>query len=310
MMMSISHKWRLHGTYPVVTAALAVILVAGCTGGNDLADAYGNFEATEVLVSAAATGRIMRLDVVEGEDVTEGSVVGVVDTVQFALQRSQLRASRTAVRSKIRGVEAQIAVLTEQRRVANRDYERLRRLAADQAATQKQLDDVEGQIAVFDRQIEHARTQLSTIRAEIAALDAQIAQIQDQIDKAKIENPVSGTVLAKYAESQEVTAYGKPLYKVADLSTMELRAYVSGAQLPALRLGQEVEVRVDRDRGESASLDGHVSWISSEAEFTPKLIQTKEERVNLVYAFKVRVENREGLLKIGMPGEVWFAPQQ
>lgn len=285
---------------------LAVTLFA-CSSGNDRADAYGNFEATEVIVSAAATGRILSLAVEEGQVVEQGAVVGVVDTVQLALQRSQLVASRAAVRSRIRGVDAQIAVLTEQRAVAERDRDRIVRLLADAAATQKQLDDVEGQISVIDRQIEQSKTQLSTIRAEIAALDAQIARVQDQIREAVITNPLTGTVLTTYAEPHEMTAYGKPLYKVADLSVMTLRAYVAGDQLPNIRLGQHVEVRIDENRDSRRSLQGAIAWISSEAEFTPKLIQTRKERVNLVYAFKVRVQNPEGRIKIGMPGEVWLA---
>lgn len=293
--------------FPFRPIALAAVLVlAGCTGGDELADAYGNFEATEVLVSAGATGRIMRLDVTEGQTVAEGSVVGIIDTVQFALQKSQLKASRQAVRSKLAGVDAQIAVTTEQRRVAYRDRDRLKKLLADNAATQKQLDDVDGQISVLDRQIDLARTQLSTIRAEMVAFDAQIARVQDQIENALITNPTSGTVLTTYAEPREITTYGKPLYRVADLAVMELRAYVSGDQLPHIRLGQTVDVRIDETRSENRSMEGEISWISSESEFTPKLIQTKEERVNLVYAFKVRVENQDGSVKIGMPGEVWL----
>ncbi|NNE47768.1 MAG: HlyD family efflux transporter periplasmic adaptor subunit [Rhodothermales bacterium] len=287
-------------------ALAAALVLAGCTGGDELADAYGNFEATEVIVSAGATGRIMRLDVTEGQTVAKGSVVGIIDTVQFALQKAQLKASRRAVRSKLAGVDAQIAVTTEQRRVANRDRDRLTRLLADNAATQKQLDDVDGQISVLDRQIDLARTQLSTIRAEMVAFDAQIARVQDQIENALIINPTSGTVLTTYAEPREITAYGKPLYRVADLAVMELRAYVSGDQLPHIRLGQTVDVRIDETRSENRSMEGEISWISSESEFTPKLIQTKEERVNLVYAFKVRVENQDGSVKIGMPGEVWL----
>ncbi|MDX1741841.1 MAG: HlyD family efflux transporter periplasmic adaptor subunit, partial [Rhodothermales bacterium] len=270
----------------IILAVICTTLSA-CSSDNGRADAYGNFEATEIVVSAAATGRILSFDVEEGQNVAHNTVVGVVDTVQLALQKSQLVASRSAVRSRVRSVDAQIAVLNEQRAVAERDRDRIERLLADAAATQKQLDDVEGQIAVIDRQVEQARTQVSTIRAEITALEAQIARVQDQIREAIITNPITGTVLTTYAEPQEMTTYGKPLYKIADLTTMTLRAYVAGDQLPDIRIGQQVEVRVDRDRESEQSLDGRITWISSEAEFTPKLIQTKEERVNLVYAFKV-----------------------
>ena len=294
---------RVRNTVLPVTLAATLF---GCSAGNDRADAYGNFEATEVIVSAAATGRILTLAVEEGQQVEKGTAVGVVDTLQLTLQRSQLVASRRAVLSRIQGVDAQIAVLVEQRAVANRDRDRVVRLLSDKAATQKQLDDVDGQISVLDRQIEQAKTQLHTIRAEVAALDAQIARIEDQIAEAVITNPLTGTVLTTYAEPKEITAYGKPLYRVADLSTMTLRAYISGDQLPHVRIGQEVEVRIDQDRNSVRALDGEVTWISSEAEFTPKLIQTKKERVNLVYAVKVRVDNPDGAVKIGMPGEVWL----
>ncbi len=285
---------------------MLLTMTCACSSDGDRADAYGNFEATEVIVSAAATGRLLDLEIDEGQDLQKGTVVGLVDTVQLALQKSQVRAQRAAVRSRIRGVDAQIAVLSEQRAVAERDRQRIVRLLADAAATQKQLDDIEGQLSVIDRQIDQARTQLSTIRAEIAALDAQIARVQDQIREALITNPVSGTVLTTYAEPHEMTAYGKPLYKIADLSTMTLRAYVAGDQLPDISIGQRVEVRVDRDRDTEHSMEGRITWISSEAEFTPKLIQTKEERINLVYAFKVSVDNPRGVIKIGMPGEVWL----
>lgn len=290
-----------------LASIVAAFVLAACSSDNDRADAYGNFEATEVIVSAAATGRILSLGVEDGQLVERGTEVGLVDTLQLSLQKSQLVASRTAVRSRIRGVDAQIAVLREQRAVADRDRNRIVRLLADDAATRKQLDDVEGQIAVIDRQIEQAETQLSTIHAEIAALDAQIARVQDQITESAITNPLTGTVLTTFAEPHEMTAYGSPLYKVADLSTMTLRAYVGGDQLPHIRIGQPVEVRIDEDRHSDRSFEGEITWISSEAEFTPKLIQTKKERVNLVYAFKVRVANPDGTLKIGMPGEVWLS---
>lgn len=285
---------------------LPVLLVAGCAGGDDRSDAYGNFEATEVLVSAEASGRLVRLDVREGDRVEAGTEVGLVDTVQLALRIDQIRAQRRAVRARLAGVDAQIEVLEAQRAVAARERDRVAGLLADGAATPKQMDDVEGQIRVLDRQIDAARTQVAPIRAEMEVLDAQEATVREQVDRSRVVNPVGGTVLVTYAEASELTAVGRPLYKVARLDTLELRAYVSGAQLPHVRLGQPVDVLVDEDETSNRTLPGTVSWISAEAEFTPKLIQTKEERVNLVYAFKVRVPNPEGRLKIGMPGEVVF----
>jgi HlyD family secretion protein len=281
-------------------------LLSGCSRNDDVSDAYGNFEATETLIASEAGGKLLSLTVDEGRTLEAGAVVGLVDTLQLALKRDQLQASRQAVRSKIPGVVAQIDVLEEQKRVALVEKNRIEQLLRDRAATQKQLDDVDGQMRVLDRQMQSIWTQNATILSEIDVLDAQIAQLDDQIARSVLVNPVAGTVLVTYAEPHELTAPGKPLYKIAALDTVYLRAYVSGAQLPHLRLGQAVSVLIDEDEETNRTLSGEVTWIASRAEFTPKLIQTKEERVNLVYAFKVRVANPEGRLKIGMPGEVRF----
>jgi HlyD family secretion protein len=293
-----------------VTLLLACLLttpwLAGCNGNDDRADAYGTFEAAETLISSEANGRLLRFEVDEGDSLIAGQMVGLVDTVQLALQRDQLQANRRAVQSRTRGVVAQVDVLQEQKRVAEIEQDRLEKLVADQAAPQKQLDDINGQIRVLNQQIQQIRTQNAPILAEIDAIDAQIAQIADQIRRLIIINPIAGTVLVTYAEPHEMTAHGKPLYKIADLSTLTLRAYVSGDQLPHIRLGQSVEVQIDETRTENRSLPGEIVSIASEAEFTPRIIQTKEERVNLVYAIKVRVANPDGALKIGMPGEVWL----
>lgn len=299
--MSTNTKWT-----GAALAALA-LSVAACTAGDDGSDAFGNFEATEVLVSAEVPGRLVRLAVREGDAVEAGVEVGLVDTLQLSLRADQVRAQRAAVRSRLAGVTAQIGVLEEQRRVAERERARFEALLADGAATGKQMDDVDGQMRVLDRQIASARTQYDPIRAEMEVLDAQLATSVDQIRRSRIVNPVAGTVLATYAEPSEMTAAGRPLYKVARLDTLDLRAYVSGAQLPHVRIGQRVTVLIDEDADSERSLEGVVTWIAAEAEFTPKLIQTKEERVSLVYAIRVRVPNPEGRLKIGMPGEVDFA---
>ena len=296
-----SVSWR---KWPAAILVSVLVGLAACSTGDERADAYGNFEATDVLISAETAGRLLSLDIEEGSAVAENQVVGLVDTVQLALERSQQAASRRAIRSKLASTAAQIAVLEEQRRVAQTELDRIHRLLREQAATTKQRDDLEGQIAVIARQIDQAQTQRASVHAEIEALDARVAQINDQIRRAVIVNPVSGTVLTKFTERHELVSYGRPLYKVADLTTMELRAYVSGAQLVHVRIGQVVNVQIDQDRSDNRTFQGVVSWIADEAEFTPKLIQTKEERVNLVYAIKVRVDNPDGVLKVGMPGEV------
>lgn len=289
-----------------LSATAFAIFLAGCGSDDERSDAYGNFEATEVVISSEAAGRIMVFDIEEGMELGAGQTIGHVDTVQLALQRDQLMANRAALQSRISGVLTQITVLEEQRRVATVELDRIKRLMEARAATQKQLDDVEGQVSVIDKQILSTRSQNATIRREIEAVDAQIRQLEDRIRRSVIVNPVRGTVLVKLAEAYEQTGVGSPLYKIADLSTMYLRGYVSGSRLPDLRLGQNVTVLLDKSRSEDQSLDGQVSWIASDAEFTPKSIQTKEERVDLVYAFKVRVPNPQGLIKIGMPGEVRF----
>lgn len=284
---------------------LGIILLAGCSGNNHKSDAYGNFEATEIIVSAEASGKLLAFNVEEGSVLEAGAAVGYIDTVQLSLKRAQLLATRQSVSAKVASILAQIDVLKEQRRVAETDKKRLEKLFGENAATQKQLDDVNGQISVIDRQIASIETQNATILSDVKSLDAQIAQINDQIRKSVIVNPVRGTVLTKLAEPNEVMAYGKPLYKIADLQTMFLRVYISGDQLPHVVIGRKVQVLIDETKKDNQLLEGEISWISSKAEFTPKIIQTKEERVNMVYAVKIKVQN-DGRLKIGMPGEVNF----
>ncbi|MCB0578731.1 MAG: HlyD family efflux transporter periplasmic adaptor subunit [Phaeodactylibacter sp.] len=286
---------------------LAALLLSSCQENGDIADAYGNFEAREVIVSAEGSGQLLRFSVEEGQELQAGQLIGLIDTTPLHLKRRQLRASIQAVGGKTQEVQPQVDVLQEQKQNLLREEKRLKALVADNAATPKQLDDIQGQIEVVDKQIAAALSQNKDINqgilAEIAPLQAQIDVVEDQIRRCYIHNPIDGTVLLKLAEPNEITATGKPLYTIAKMDELELRAYISGDQLPGLRLGQQVEVLIDEDQESNRSLSGTVSWISDKAEFTPKTIQTKEERVNLVYAFKVKVKN-DGSLKIGMPGEV------
>lgn len=288
--------------------ALLALLLVGCNAGDERADAYGNFEATEVTVSAEQGGRLVRFDVGEGRRVQADAPAGLVDTTQLVLRRRELEAQREAARTRIDQVRGEVDVLETELDVAETEQARVQRLIEDEAATQQQLDEMNGRVRVLTRRIQATRTQLRTIQSEVDAIDASIAQVAQQIDDARITNPVDGTVLTTYAEPHELVGQGAPLYTVADLRTMYLRVYVSGAQLPHVHLGQSVTVLVDRSETENQAFDGTVAWIADEAEFTPRMIQTKEERVNLVYAVKVRVPNPEGTLKIGMPGEVRFAP--
>ncbi|RMH53954.1 MAG: HlyD family efflux transporter periplasmic adaptor subunit [Bacteroidetes bacterium] len=285
---------------------LAALTLASCRSGPPASDAYGTFEATEVVVAAEVGGRLLHLSVEEGQYLEAGRPVGVVDTTQLVLQRAQIQARREAARARLPGLDAELAVLEAQREVAEKEWHRLQNLVAAEAAPRQQLDDVEGQLRVLERRMASVRAQRPALLGEVAALDAQIAQIQDQIARSVIVNPVAGTVLVTFAEAHELTTPGRPLYRLAPLDTLYLRAYVSGAQLPHVRLGQPVTVLIDETATDNRALPGTITWIASEAEFTPRFIQTKEERVNLVYAVRVRVPNPRGALKIGMPGEVRF----
>lgn len=279
-------------------------VLISCNRNNDNADGYGNFEATETTISAEANGKLLQFDVEEGQALKKGMQVGYIDTVQLALKKEQLKVSKNIIFSKSKGVLSQISVLKSQLKTAQVSKNRIENLIKSNAGTQKQLDDINGKIDVIRQQIRSVEIQNAPIVNELKSIDVQIQQLEDQIRKSKIVNPVNGTVLVKYVEPYEITSFGRPLYKIADLSTMQLRVYVSETQLPNLKIGQEVIVKIDTDEA-MKNYNGIITWIASEAEFTPKIIQTKEERVNLVYAVKIDVKN-DGSLKIGMPAEMWI----
>lgn len=285
---------------------LSIIITSlfSCSNSNDKADGYGNFEATEITISAENNGKLMQFDVDEGNILKKEAFIGYIDTIPLALKREQLQVSKAVISSKSKGVLSQIDVLNAKLETAMLNKNRAENLLKDNAGTQKQLDDINGEIEVLKQQILSIEIQNAPVVNEIKNVDLQIKQLDDQIEKSKIINPIDGTVLEKYAEANEVTAFGKPLYKIADLSTMNLRVYISETQLPDIKIGQEVMVKIDNTDG-MKSYSGTISWIASQAEFTPKIIQTKEERVALVYAVKIDVKN-DGSLKIGMPGEMWI----
>jgi len=283
----------------------AALVLASCSGNGKKSDAYGNFEADEIIVSSQANGMIGYLDINEGDKAVKDAVVGVIDTVQLSLKISQLITQKDIIRSKNKNIAAQIEVVKEQKANAVRELDRFEKLLKDDAATQKQLDDISAQIKVFDRQIQSISTQGTSINDELRSADIQIDQIKDQIEKCYIRNPIDGTVLTKYANAGEITAFSKPLYKIAGLSEIFLKVYISGDQISSIKLGDKAEVMIDSAEGAMKKFEGTVSWISDKAEFTPKIIQTKAERVNLVYAVKIKVKN-DGSLKIGMPGEANF----
>ncbi len=284
---------------------MVALVVTACGKGNGRSDAYGNFEATEVMISAMAQGEILSLHLDEGSFIDSGEVLGLIDTTELFLKKQQLVSSMAAVRTRLVTINAQAGVQQQQKENLLVDKARLEKLFNDGAATRKQMDDIQGALDLLKAQINATNSQKQQVEAEMETMAVQIAQVEEALSKCLIRNPAAGTVLVKYAEAGEVAVPGKPLYKIADLRTMKLKVYVSGDQLPHIKLGQEVEVQIDRTKKENQSMKGTISWISSTAEFTPKTIQTKDERVNLVYAVKVRVEN-DGSIKIGMPGEINF----
>jgi HlyD family secretion protein len=241
----------------------------------------------------------------EGQEIDSGKVVGIIDTMDLSLKKYQVLAQRDATAARKADLEAQVAIYQQNKTNTLVDKARIEKMMKDGAATRKQADDVNAALNVSDKQIASVESQFGGLRDQVEGLQRQIDQISKSIQDSKIVNPVRGTILTKFSEPNEVTTYGKPVYKIADLTYLNLRVYVSGAQLSRIKTGQEVEVRFDQDEKTLTKSEGVVSWISPTAEFTPKTIQTKEERVNLVYAVKVRVKN-DGRLKIGMPGEIRF----
>lgn len=294
---------KINAIQLTIMASLAAMI--SCTNSNETSDAYGNFEATEITISAQSMGEIRQFDLNEGNLLKAGQLIGWVDTTDFSLKKSQTLAQKDAIISRVTNLDAQIAVYEQQKVNIQRDKERVEKMFLDGAATQKQVDDISGQIDVIDKQIKSVKAQQTSIYTEAAVIQKQIAQVEESIAKSIIVNPLEGVVLAKYVNVHEMVVPGKPLYKLADLREMTLKVYVSGSQIPQVKIGQEVEVVVDADKETNRKMTGTVSWVSESAEFTPKIIQTKEERVNMVYAVKVLVSN-DGTLKIGMPGEINF----
>ena len=301
--------------------AATILILAGCNGNGNSFDASGTFEAEETIVSSELSGKITSLNVEEGALLAKDSTIGTVDATNITLQQEQVEASINALSQKTSDVTPQIQLLQNQLAVQQSQLDnmlheknRIENLIKADAATGKQLDDINAQIDVVKKsmsvtqqqinvQKNNIATQNRSILSEAEPLRKRIAQLKDQEQRANIINPVSGTVLTKYAETGEITSAGKALYKIADLSSLNLRAYITGVQLPLIKLNQTVKVMIDQGEKKYKEYSGTIIWISDKAEFTPKTIQTKEERANLVYAIKVKVKN-DGYLKIGMYGEV------
>lgn len=286
--------------------AAAVLLVLTACRHDDAPDAYGTFESEETVVSADAGGRLLRFTPVEGTRIGAGEVVAEIDPVQLGLQRDEMTSQRDAARAHVEEVAAQGNALEAQRRIAQRAYDRTRRLWADSAATTQQLDEATRQLAVLRDQIAaNARARAGAVEQARSA-GARVAQAAERLAKTQVHNAVGGTVLATYVRQAELVQPGTPLYRIAPLDTMTLRAYVSEPQLSRLALGQHVQVAYDVAGGHRPTTDGIVTWVASQAEFTPTPIQTRDERAEQVYAVKVRVPNPRGAIKIGMPGELRF----
>jgi HlyD family secretion protein len=327
----------MKNTRYILRGPILLLTLAACKTETPKFDAVGTFEATEIIVSSEATGKILTFNVKEGDTVGIGKIVATIDPLSIELQKEQIAASMTAIGEKsndatpqvqvfaeqINVQRNQIAVQKQQLSVLQKEQKRFEALVKADAATPKQLDDIMGQISILSRQIEAAESQIKVlerqsqtqkdvvsiqnrgISSEKLPLEKRIKQLDDQISRTRVTNPLSGTILTKYAEVGEITMAGKALYKIADMREMTLRAYVQGSQLGQVKIGQKVRIRLDDGADKSREVSGTITWISSKAEFTPKTIQTKDERANLVYAIKIGVPN-DGSLKIGMYGEVVF----
>jgi len=289
---------------------LCLACLLACKGNPNTADAYGNFEAIETLISAEFNGKLLRLSLEEGSLLEAGAWVGEIDATPLRLQKEVLEKSIAALVVGMPDIPVQLASLEQQLTTAKREELRIRQLFQAEAATSQQLDDIQSQRQVLERQIHALKSNLHiqtrSILAQTETLRAQILQIENDIEKCNVINPVAGTVLTKYVEPNEFVTVGKPIYKLADLTKMTLRAFVSGSQLSSIHMSQTVSVLIDGPNNTSKNYVGKIVWISDKAEFTPKMVQTKEQRVNLVYAIKIQVPN-DGALKIGMPAEVLFA---
>ncbi len=307
----------------LLLTSVSIFMLHSCSSKNGEFDATGTFETDEVIVSSELGGKILSFSIEEGNEIGKDSIVGLIDATNVTLQKEQAEATIQSLGDKTADVGPQVKLLRDQLAVQQsqmdnmlHEKQRVENLIKADAATGKQLDDIKAQIDVVKKQMGVTQQQINVQQSNIATqnrsilsegkpLSKRVAQLDDQLKKASIVNPVNGTVITKYAQAGEVTSPGKALYKIADLSFLTLRAYMNGVQLSQVKLGQTVKVLIDDGKDSYKELSGTITWISDKAEFTPKTIQTKEERANLVYAMKIKVKN-DGYLKIGMYGEVKF----
>lgn len=289
----------------LIILLFSLLLLTGCKKSKNGADAYGNFEVTEVIVSSETNGRILQFDIKEGSEIDKGELIALIDTTLFQLQKAEIDAGIASIITRISSTNAQNAILEQQIENLQVNIKRIENMLKEDAASRKQYDDLTGQAEVLRKQIAANNTQKASIQAEIAVYNARKATASEQIARCMVKSPIAGTLLRKYSEAGEMTTAGRPLAKIADMRVMKLKVYVSGAQLGKIKTGQECTVRIDDGEKEYRTFKGTVNNVAGKAEFTPKIIQTKEERVALVYAVTVEVPN-DGTLKSGMPGEVIF----
>ncbi|HEX2920837.1 MAG TPA: HlyD family efflux transporter periplasmic adaptor subunit [Bacteroidales bacterium] len=279
--------------------------ILSCSENGNEADAYGNFEATEVTVSSETNGRILQYIPEEGSQIKKAETIALIDTTLFSLQKAELIAGMNGIRTKLATIDAQNAILNQQIENLSVNIKRTEKMLADEAVPLKQMDDLTGQRAVFEKQIAANNTQKNSIASELQVFQSKLKTLNEQIDRSSVKSPLDGTIIQKYAEEGELATTGKPIAKIAELGMMKLKVYVSGASIGDVKTGQKCIVRTDKGEKGFSEFSGTVSYISPKAEFTPKIIQTKEERVTLVYAVTINVEN-DGTIKSGMPGEAIF----
>lgn len=293
----------------IYTFFVIIFILFSCGKEERLTDANGVFEATEVIISAESNGKILSFQVQEGDNLSKDQIIGLIDSTQLNFNLQKMEANKITVQSNRPDIRAQIEATEREIAKQEREKDRIAKLLAGEVATQKQMDDIEALILILKAKLRAQKSQLNnsvnSVDAQSNTIDVQIAQLKDQIEKCNIKSPIDGTILVKYAEQGEMTGIGKPLFKIANLKNMILKAYVTADQLAQIKLGQEVEVLAEFGESENRSYKGKISWISAKSEFTPKTIQTQDERANLVYAVKILVEN-DDYLKIGMYGGFKF----
>lgn len=293
----------------IILLTASILLFIQCSENENSADAFGNFEVDEINISSETSGKIIKFNVTEGDRIDSNFIIAQIDTTQLYLKKLQIEASIRAITAKTKDIAPQINVLLEQKNNLEREKKRFEKLVRDSATPSKYLDDLKSQIDILEKNIIASRSALSSgnagILSEIEPLRIQLMQIEDNISRCSIKSGFNATVLNKYANTGEMAFAGRSICKIADLNEVYLKAYVSGAQLNEIKLGDKVKVRIDSSDGKFVYYPAVISYISSKSEFTPKIIQTKDERVNLVYSFKLKIKN-DGKIKIGMPGEVIF----